>query len=90
MAPIAAPATVLSTAESVCALAEVWPPIVSDAYCRHSPSSWRNASKDLPVPGSAIVLGLVGMEVQPTANTAAIITAQSDLDMIRTVGLNAA
>ena len=46
--------------------------------------------EDLPVPGSAIVLGLVGMEVQPTANTAAIITAQSDLDMIRTVGLNAA
>src|ERR1700685_4508724 len=63
-APSAVPTAALPTALVVAAWLAETPATRPDANCLHEPSSMRNWSKVLPVPGSAITLGVVGAIVQ--------------------------
>src|SRR5579862_209927 len=68
-APIAVPITALFTPLSAAAWSAEVPPTWLLANCRQSMSSARNWSKLLPVPGSTITLGPVGMLTQAPSSS---------------------
>src|SRR5688572_12077358 len=70
-APTAVPATALLAPLSAAACSGLLPPTWEVAYCRQSPSSARNWSKLLPVPGSDIWLGPLGTVTQPASASSA-------------------
>ena len=87
-APIAVPITALFTPLFSAAPSGVVPPTWLLANWRQSMSSARNWSKLLPVPGSTITPGPVGMETQaPSSSSAA--SARTDAHWLQLLGCGA-